>query len=287
MSRLKIAALVVGVGLIAATAAGGIGAAVATALVTQLYSRQVQSEDFERIAVESELLGETRDLRVRVPVGYDADPEARYPVLLVLDGGSHDGHTAHVAEVLFRLGLGKQVIVVGVTNGVAGRSVDFTPPGDAYGPTVGRADRFLQFLDTEAMPAIDRRFRTNSSWMLAGNSLGALFVTYSLLQRPELFDARFAFSPSWWVGDQALVPELERFLVEHPDVESYFYTSLGSRESRQMGEAFDAGTSVLTQRAPVGLRWHADRTAGADHGTNAVLSTPVALRGYWEGVRGE
>ena len=73
------------------------------------------------ITVESEVLRETRDLRVQLPDGYDTDPERRYPLLLVLDGGWRLDHTYWATLAIEWLDLGEPMIVVGVINGVAGR----------------------------------------------------------------------------------------------------------------------------------------------------------------------
>ena len=234
------------------------------------------------VTVESEVLREGRDLRVRLPSDYMVDPDRRYPVVLVLDGGWQQGHTVTTAEVLKRLDLAEPMIIVGVINGPAGRNADLVPPGFSVGGAEGRADRFLEFLATEALPELDRSFRTNSTRLLIGHSLGGLFVTYSLIERPDLFSGRFAFSPSWWVGDRAILSDLQTFLADSPDLDSFFYASLGELESGGMRDAFDSGVAALTEDAPQGLRWKAEIMAEADHGTNPGRSTPNALRAFWE-----
>ena len=176
--------------------------------------------------------------------------------------------------------LGEPMIVVGVVNGVAGRSVDFVPPQYADGPA--RADRFLEFLETEALPAIDRELRTTSDRVLSGYSLGGLFAIYSLVQRPDLFVGRFALSPSLWRGDQAMVSDLERFFEDSPELDSYLFTSLGSEESGGMHDGFSALVSVLERRAPAGLQWGSKLVEESDHGNNSQRSTPSALLEFWE-----
>lgn len=76
--------------------------------------------------------------------------------------------------------------------------------------------------------------------------------------------------------------ELDEFLVEHTDLESFFYISLGTRESERMQEAFAAGKRVLEHAAPPGLVWMADLTPGANHVRNPVLSTAWALDAFWK-----
>jgi predicted alpha/beta superfamily hydrolase len=148
--------------------------------------------------MRSTVLGEEREFFVHLPEGYEADPTTRYPVLYVLDGTSQSGHTAESARLLARIGTIPRMIVVGVPsiNGET-RNRDYTPPEmrlDTDVPTspMGAADRFLSFLQTDLIGRIDRDYRTTRPRMLAGRSRGGLFVVYSRLVAPALFDARFA-----------------------------------------------------------------------------------------------
>ena len=271
-----------GIVLVASAVAAIVAATAVTNYVPEVYEHRARTGEVDWIiTVESEVLRETRDLRVLLPEDYDTDVGRRYPVLLVLDGWNLD-HTAQTASTLQWLGLGEPMIVVGVQNGVAGRGVDFVPPQLRSGIPPGRADRFLEFLEMEALPRIDRDLRTDSTRLIAGHSLGGLFVTYTLVQRPDLFTGRLAFSPSLWVGDQGMVAEMEIFLADPPELDSYFYTSLGSLESGGMHDGFNALAALLEEGAPAGLHWHAELLSGADHGNNNVRSTPSSLRGFWE-----
>jgi len=270
-----------GVVLASSAVSAIVAATVVTDYVPEIYQRQFHAGEVDWIiTVESEVLRETRDLRVNVPEDYDADADRRYPVLLVLDGEWQLDHTDGASSTLELLGLGEPMIVVGVINGVAGRSADFVP--SEYADEPARADRFLEFLENEALPAIDRDLRTNSTRVLAGYSLGGLFAVYTLVQRPDLFVGRFALSPSLWRGDEAIVSDLERFLEGSPELDSYLFTSLGSLESNSIQHGFNALIDVLERHAPSGLHWQSKVVEGADHGNNSWRSTPPALKGFWE-----
>ena len=268
--------------LIASSAVAAIVAStVVTDYVPEIYQRRFHAGEIDWfITLESEVLRETRDLRIRLPDEYDAHPDRGYPVLIVLDGEWQLDDADEASKRLRWLDLGEPMIVVGVVNGVVGRSVDFVPPGFVNGPA--RADRFLEFLETEAIPAIDRELRTTSDRVLSGYSLGGLFALYSLVQRPDLFVGTFALSPSLWRGDQAMVADLEEFLEASPSLESYLYTSLGSEESGSMQDGFAALVSVLERSAPPGLRWESRLVEESNHENNSWRSTPSALRGFWE-----
>ena len=118
-----------------------------------------------------------------------------------------------------RVGLIPPLIEVGVPS-IDGdtRNRDYTPPemrldsDDAASPK-GAADRFLVHLQTELIPQVEREYPTTRPRMLAGWSRGGLFVVYSQIEAPAMFDARFAHSPALWRDNDLIVAQLERALT--------------------------------------------------------------------------
>jgi predicted alpha/beta superfamily hydrolase len=230
--------------------------------------------------LRSAILGEDREYLVHLPAGYGTDTSARYPVLYVLDGTSQSGHTAESAALLARIGTIPPLIVVGVPS-VDGetRDRDYTPPDmrldtDEATSPMGEADRFLAFLRDELIGRVEQQYRTTRPRMLAGWSRGGLFVVYSQLAAPALFEGRFAHSPALWREGDLIATQLR----EAGDLNAgLLYLSLGDAENEKMTAAFRHTVEVLRQDPPPGLRWRADFSAGGDHGSNPRLSTPVGL----------
>jgi predicted alpha/beta superfamily hydrolase len=222
-------------------------------------------------ALQSAVLGERREYVVHLPDGYDANPAARFPVVYVLDGLAQSQHTAESASLLARLGVIPPVIVVGVPNlSRSTRDRDLTPP-EEWSETAG----FLTFLGKELIPQIEREYRASRPRMLAGWSRGGLFVLYSQMAEPSLFDGRFAHSPHLWGGDD---PNVRRFTAAVPNAAAGFlYISLGDQEAAEMSVPLGTAVRALETSAPPALRWRFDRPARADHNSTPVLATPVAL----------
>lgn len=249
-----------------------------------VFERPVFDESVEQKTMLSDSLGEQRQYLVHLPESYKRTPKMRYPVIYVLDGSSQDVHTAASAALMARIGVTPEVIVVGIPNiSGKGRQRDYTPPGmqqdlDDKDSPEGRADEFLAFVRDELIPEIDKSYRTSSTRILAGNSRGGLFVVYALTADPSLFNAYFANSPALWRDDSEIVSRLDRFLLEQPSLKSSLFLSLGSDENEKMRDAFQRTVTALTIRAPSTLRWRSQITPGANHGNNAELATPTALR---------
>jgi len=248
---------------------------------------QGDSELAEGVTVSkmfSKILDEEREVIVHLPAGYDRNAEQHYPVIYVLDGSSQDIHTANSAALMARIGVMPEVIVVGLPNtSGANRERDYTPPFmriDVEKPDspLGSGDKFLAFIKNEAIPQIEKTYRTEPYRMLAGHSRGGLFVAYSLLADSSLFNARFAHSPALWRDDARIVSKLTDFLTSAPNLQTFFYMSMGDKENDKMMAAYKNAIASLKMNSPAGLRWYADITSGADHYSNPELATPVGFR---------
>jgi predicted alpha/beta superfamily hydrolase len=234
-----------------------------------------------RGTLASTVLGESRDYVVHLPRSYTRLPQRRYAVAYVLDAGPQFTAMVSSNEILARLGLVPELIVVGIPSpDDAARQRDYTPPGmrqdvDLDDSPMGEADRFLAFLGDELIPEVDRRYRTNATRILSGHSRGGLFVVHSLVARPDLFRARFAHSPALWREAHRMVERIER---QRTSLASggFLYLSIGDAETEKMRAGFDHGLRALAD-APPSLRWCGDVSVGADHGSNAGAATPVAL----------
>ena len=257
--------------------------AAATVLVLKILENEPPVEGAVSATVRSAVLGEVREYFVHLPEGYESDTTQRFPVIYVLDGTSQSGHTAAAASLMARIGLIPPLIVVGVPS-IDGdtRNRDYTPPDmrldtDDAGSQNGAADRFLSHLETELIPAVEREYRTTRPRMLAGWSRGALFVVYSLIAQPAMFDARFAHSAALWREDSRIVNRLERAISASAVSQGLLFLSLGDAENEKMTAAFRNAVSMLERSAPPTLSWQAYSSRKGTHDSNPRLSTPVGL----------
>jgi len=160
--------------------------------------------------IHSTLLDEDRTVYVRVPESY-AENSRRYPVLYMLDGEmplftSHAGVITQLSEWESRI---PESIVVGIPN--TDRPRDMIPVaielpnGRKHG---GGADRFLQFIATELVPAIDTAYRTHPYRTLSGTSASGLAVVHAFAIGLEGFQSFFASSPTVGSSDRALFQQV-------------------------------------------------------------------------------
>ena len=192
-------------------------------------TRAVTAKPFVLGVVEqfrSGVLKEDRTLNIYLPPGYDANAEARYPVIYLLDGSADEDFIHVVGIVQFNnfswVNRVPSSIVVGIAN--VDRRRDFTFPTRVDADkrkftTIGRSEKFISFIEKELQPFVDNRYKTNSSRTLIGHSLGGLVATEILFKKPELFDKYIIISPSLWWDNGSLLemkPEILNATFSRP-----------------------------------------------------------------------
>lgn len=166
----------------------------------------------EEIEIESIILNENRLINVYLPYGYSKNSLKAYPVIYLLDG-SIDEDFIHISG-LVQFGsfswvdMIPETIVVGIAN--IDRRRDFTFPTNNKKhykdfPTSGKSEGFINFIENELQPFIEKKYNTNSIKTIIGQSLGGLLVTEILLKKSELFDNYIIVSPSLWWNDKSLL----------------------------------------------------------------------------------
>lgn len=167
--------------------------------------------------IHSNILKEDRILNVYLPDGYNQADTVKYPVIYLLDG-SADEDFIHIAGLVQFCSFDwvKQLpksILVGIAN--VDRRRDYTFPSSVKSdktknPTSGHSKEFIQYIETELLPAIEKKYKISNNRTLIGESLGGLLATEILLKKPAMFNKYIIVSPSlWWDGGSLLSQQSE------------------------------------------------------------------------------
>ncbi|MFK7934812.1 MAG: alpha/beta hydrolase, partial [Saprospiraceae bacterium] len=166
----------------------------------------------ETLTFKSDVLQEERAINIYLPASYHPDSTNTYPVIYLLDG-SKDEDFIHIAGLVQFASFSwikmiPETIVVGIGN--VDRRRDFTYPSNdpqdvKEFPTTGGSAKFMEFLDKELRPLIEKTYRPNDISTLIGQSLGGLLATEILFKQPEWFSNYIIVSPSlWWDKEELL-----------------------------------------------------------------------------------
>jgi predicted alpha/beta superfamily hydrolase len=219
----------------------------------------------ETVKLTSNVLNEERTLFVHLPDGYAQGKDA-YPVLYLLDGETHFLHVTGLVQVLASSQHIPPMIVIGITNTDRIRDFSLKPFPDY--PTSGGGDKFLQFIEAELVPFVEKNYRTTPFRILAGHSLCGSFTIYALLGRPNLFQAGIAVSP----GEPTNKAELsvlwdfaEKLPASNAAVKKSLHFSVGDREEATQIFYVAHLAETLRQRPRQDLTWSYEVTAGDTH----------------------
>jgi len=235
--------------------------------------------------IKSAIMNEDRSLVIHLPRHYQKDVTQKYPVMYVLDGTSQDQHTADTIDTLANAGLIPRAVVVGIPNTRGNRERDQTPPfmrrnvDDDKSP-FGEADKFLSFIKQELIPYIDAQYRTSGSRMISGNSRGGLFVLYTLIEAPELFQARFCYSTPVWRFDNLIVKKVASALGSSKRAGGFLFVAAGEKETDNIILGTRALQDVLGNVPKKRLTSVVEFAQFADHQDNAAISTGKGLRAW-------
>lgn len=158
----------------------------------------------KRTTLYSNILKENRKILIYDPGQTAITPIAgkHYPVVYVLDGEAHFLSTVGMIQQLSQANgnsILPEMIVVGIEN--TNRPRDLTP-SLVTADNNARVNPFVNFLETELMPYVDKNYNTAPYRVLVGHSLGGLTAIDILTNSPGLFNAYIAIDPSMWYDDE-------------------------------------------------------------------------------------
>ena len=176
------------------------------------YGQDINIKIGFRDSIQSEILHESRKILIHLPDGYDTSKQS-YTVLYRLDGSSNSLFgTVAVANRMTDI---QKIIIVAIEN--VNRDRDMMPVKSNYYSGAIGGEKFLGFIETELIPIIENKYRTNHKRILCGQSLSGLFTLYALLTKPKLFDAYIGCSAGWFADCDDYFMELSRKAFKDAD----------------------------------------------------------------------
>ncbi|TBW30200.1 alpha/beta hydrolase-fold protein [Gramella sp. KN1008] len=204
--------------------------------------------------IHSEILDEDREYYVHLPdeVLNNSTSNQNYPVAYVLDGESFFipfvGHVKSLSSPAHMLI--PKMIVIGIPN--TNRWIDLSPTKtqpdlpyltEAMANVGGGGDKFLDFIQKELIPQIEKEYPVLSHRLLVGHSLGGLLALHTFINRTNLFDDYLVLDPSVWWNDQYLIKQFEETAMDSRFNNKSLYVAnanyITGYERKKGGEAED------------------------------------------------
>lgn len=222
-------------------------------------------------SIESSKLGESRQLKIQLPRGYDNNTDKKYPLFIVLDG-----------DYLFEVVAGNvdyysywedmpEAIVVGV-NQLGKRFDDCMYSGQNSLPIETGAS-FFEFIGLELIPFIENGYRTENFRVAVGHGETANFINYYLLKGQPLFQAYVAISPE-------LAPKLLEYIPDgltKTQSKLFYYlanTTLDSKDIIKDAERLHSSISAIDNK---NVLYKYDSFEGPSHYSLPAHAIPNAI----------
>jgi len=229
----------------------------------------------KRDSINSAILNEKRIIQVVLPQKYDPASTDKYDVLYVLDGEGNTKLAMDVQRFIEDEAFMPKTIIVGVLN--TDRDRDLTPTHVADDKTSGGADKFLGFLKNELIPYINKNYPSNGDNTIFGHSFGGLFVTYALLNEPQVFKSYIAADPSFWWDKNYMNKVAVDKLPGLANLNKTLYIS-GREGEAYKGMGIVGMDSILKKYAPAGFIWKDQPYPDETHGS-------VRLKSMYDGLK--
>ncbi|SEA14827.1 alpha/beta hydrolase [Bizionia paragorgiae] len=231
----------------------------------QQITAQISYKNFE-----SQILGESRQLKIQLPRGYDKSDKS-YPIVFTFDG-----------DYLFELVAGTvdyyaywddipECIVVGVSQ--FSKRDDDTAFSELNSLPIDKGEAFFNFVGQELMPYINKTYRTEKFKVAIGHDKTANFINYFLFKEDPLFQAYIALSPD-------LAPDMESFLSDRLNgIESkiFYYLATSSNDVKSLKEKTEALQVKLAAIDNKNVLKAYDNFDGPSHYSLPAYALPKAL----------
>ncbi|MGH2666244.1 alpha/beta hydrolase [Flavobacterium sp.] len=242
-------------------------------LSVSLFS-QTTAED-----IFSAKLNAKRTVKIKLPPSYGANPERKYPLLLVLDG-----------EYLFspfegNLTYGNywddmpEVILVGINQNQ--ERYDDSEFELKSGVPSKRGSAFFDFIGTELLPYLDKKFRIAPFRIIAGLDSTAGFLNAFLYKDMPIFGAYISMSPELANGMEERIPQ-RLAAMKHP---VFYYQATSDGDLKKFQNQIKAlDKNIQTVKNPL-VNYKFDDFKGASHYSLALNAIPSALSQIFEVYR--
>jgi predicted alpha/beta superfamily hydrolase len=165
--------------------------------------------------INSSILNEGRTCLINLPDSYNDsnDVKKKYPIMILLDGSTlfktASGIVHFMGSDRNRNHFMPETIIVAIENVDRERDFTVTKIKTKRPNTMGGGRVFLDFIEKELIPYIDKNYRTKSYRTLVGHSLGGLLTLNSYMDKNSLFNAYISIDPSIWWDEQMTTKKVE------------------------------------------------------------------------------
>ncbi|WP_418511124.1 alpha/beta hydrolase [Corallibacter sp.] len=215
-------------------------------------------------------LGETRELKIQLPRGYD-DSDKSYPIIVVFDGDYLFEPVAGNVDYYSYWEDMPEAIVVGINQ--MDKRFDDSYYSEQNSLPIETGAAFFEFVGTELIPHIEKNYRTENFRVAVGHGETANYINYYLLKGVPLFQAYVSISPD-------LAPDMNSYLTEKMSkLESkvFYYLATSSDDVKSIKADTETLNTSISAIDNKNLLFSFDNFEGPSHYALPAHAIPNAL----------
>lgn len=229
----------------------------------------------------SNVLRETREITIGLPPSYEKNPTKKYPILILLDG-----------DYLFDPFYGAfnygaywddlpETIIIGISQNKNDERVDDCGYDEVSSLPSGKSANFFEFIGSELLPYVEKKYRAAPFRMIAGHDVTAGFLNFYLYKDNPIFNAYISLSPE-------LAPEMETKIPEKlaklKEPVFYYQSSADGDVKDQLDpiQKLDENVKLVPNSM---LNYKYDHFKGASHYSLVLYSIPSALYQFFDSYK--
>lgn len=225
------------------------------------------------MSFDSNALGESREITIGLPPSFDKNPNKKYPLLILLDG-----------EYLFdpfygALNYGAywddlpETVIVAISQNKKNERADDSDFNQESGLPSENGANFFEFIGSELLPFIEKKYRIAPFRIIAGHDVTAGFINFFLYKENPIFNGYISMSPEFATDMEKRIPEKLAALKQPV----YYYQSNGDGDIKKLQESIkklDNNIKLITNPF---VNYKFDDFKGASHYSLVLHSIPNAL----------
>ncbi|WP_397447569.1 alpha/beta hydrolase [Polaribacter sp. R77954] len=209
-----------------------------------------------KFVIKSTILDEERTCLISLPDSYNTSSEVdkKYPVIILLDGYTHFKTATGIVHFMSsnrnRNNLMPESIIIAIENVDRERDFTVTKIKTKRPNTMGGGRNFLNFIEKELVPYIDKKYKTEPFRTLVGHSLGGLLTLNSFMDENSVFIAYISIDPSIWWNEEMMKNKVDSISSISFDKKLYIATAnQGEASYERNKQRHDALYTLITKKS--------------------------------------
>ena len=223
-------------------------------------------------------LNENRIITVSLPASYHKNKEKKYPLLVLLDGD-------YIFDAFYgALSYGNywdempETIIVGIHQNKNNERESDCEIDDATGHPIEKGLKFFDFIATELLPNLEKKYRITPFKTIAGHDLTASYLNLFLYKESSPFSAYISLSPELANGMEAQIPKQ----LSKTRTPVFYYQSYSDKDLKEYQEGIKVLHSNILTIKNENLHYKQDEFKDASHYSLVLHSIPNALYHIFE-----